>query len=85
MPLFKFKHSKKSKEVPKKASSMNNIYNDYSCGGGGSGGSVGAAKKEVNFEETDEIKQFNGRFTYLINFPTWYRKTQSINLLHSGI
>ena len=60
MPLFKFKHSKKSKEVPKKASSMNNIYNDYS-GGGGSGG---AAKKEVNFEETDEIKQFNGRLTY---------------------
>ncbi len=59
MPLFKFKHSKKSKEVPKKASSMNNIYNDYSGGGGGSGS--GAAKKEVNFEETDEIKQFNGR------------------------
>ena len=54
MPLFKFKHSKKSKEVPKKASSMNNIYNDYS-------GGSGAAKKEVNFEETDEIKQFNGR------------------------
>ena len=61
MPLFKFKHSKKSKEVPKKASSMNNIYNDYS--------GSGAAKKEVNFEETDEIKQFNGRCTvYLLIF-----------------
>ena len=65
MPLFKFnKNSKKSKDVPKKASSMNNIYNDYSCGGGGSGGGGGAAKKEVNFEETDEIKQFNGGLTY---------------------
>ena len=50
MPLFKFNKSKKSKDVPKKASSMNNIYNDYS----------GATKKEVNFDETDEIKQFNG-------------------------
>ena len=57
MPLFKFnKNSKKSKDVPKKASSMNNIYNDYSGSGGG------ATKKEVNFEETDEIKQFNGRY-----------------------
>ena len=57
MPLFKFnKNSKKSKDVPKKASSMNNIYNDYS------GSSGGATKKEVNFEETDEIKQFNGRY-----------------------
>ena len=64
MPLFKFKHSKKSKEVPKKASSMNNIYNDYSGGGIGDG----AAKKEVNFEETDEIKQFNGRLTYKFSY-----------------
>ena len=61
MPLFKFnKNSKKSKEVPKKASSMNNIYNDYSGSGGG------ATKKEVNFEETDEIKQFNGRYICVI-------------------
>ena len=61
MPLFKFnKNSKKSKEVPKKASSMNNIYNDYSGSGGG------ATKKEVNFEETDEIKQFNGRCVKII-------------------
>ena len=42
MPLFKFnKNSKKSKEVPKKASSMNNIYNDYSGGGTGSGSGSG--------------------------------------------
>ena len=33
MPLFKFKNGKKDKKVPsppKKAASMNNIYNDYS-------------------------------------------------------
>ena len=30
MPLFKFMNGKKDKKVPKKASSMNNIYNDYS-------------------------------------------------------
>ena len=42
MPLFKFKGSKKSKKVPKKASSMNNIYNDY-------GGPV-----NQNAEENDE-------------------------------
>ena len=33
MPLFKFKNGKKDKKAaspPKKAASMNNIYNDYS-------------------------------------------------------
>ena len=33
MPLFKFKNGKKDKKIatpPKKAASMNNIYNDYS-------------------------------------------------------
>ena len=58
MPFFKFK-SKKEKEVPKRASSMNNIYNDYS---GVTGVEGGATKKDV--ENVDQIEKYNGKLLF---------------------
>ena len=58
MPFFKFK-SKKEKEVPKRASSMNNIYNDYS---GVSGEDRGATKKDI--ENVDKIEKYNGKLHF---------------------
>ena len=49
MPIFSFKKDKKAKNVPKKASSMNNIYNDY-------GGNVKLAQK-ADIEEFVEENQ----------------------------
>ena len=58
MPFFKFK-SKKEKEVPKRASSMNNIYNDYS---GVTRVEGGATKKDV--ENVDQIEKYNGKLLF---------------------
>ena len=62
MPFFKFK-SKKEKEVPKRASSMNNIYNDYS---GVSGEDRGATKKDI--ENVDKIEKYKAFFQWIIRF-----------------
>ena len=64
MPIFGFKKDKKNKNVPKKASSMSNIYNDY-------GGGTAKLQEVEEFEENQEIcrEQYRGLYDmYLLTF-----------------
>ena len=55
MPLFGFKKEKKNKKVPIKASSMNNIYNDYS-------GTTKLQDMEEVDENQEDASQWRGLF-----------------------
>ena len=70
MPLFKFKNGKKDKKVatpPKKAASMNNIYNDYS--------GVYQGDKIVE----PEVHNYRGNYFYDKNFIiSIYRMSQQV-------
>ena len=67
MPIFGFKKDKKGKKVPKKASSMNNIYHDYS----------GTTKLQdvegVEEHQDPNTSQFRGILEILFSINTWIK------------
>ena len=63
MPIFGFKKDRKNKKVPKKASSMSNIYHDYS-------GTSAKLQEIEDFEENQENLNKQYRGSYISHFFT---------------